>query len=97
MRNFQDTFETHNWPFSAFSICMAVPLTLVDSFRKLENRYDELGTNLISIVSRHFLSWDAVWSAKENSRLGKKKILPFSRGGFTIALVRLGNKQENPV
>ena len=97
MRNFQDTFETHNWPFSAFSICMAVPLTLVDSFRKLENRYDELGTNLISIASRHFLSWDAVWSAKENSRLGKKKILPFSRGSFTIALVRLGNKQENPV
>ena len=97
MRNFQDTFETHHWSFSAFSICMAVPLTLVDSFRKLENRYDELGTNLISIASRHFLSWDAVWSAKENSRLGKKKILPFSRGSFTTALVRLGNKQENPV
>ena len=97
MRNFQDTFETHNWSFSAFSICMTVPLTLVDSFRKLENRYDELGTKLISIASRHFLSWDAVWSAKENSRLGKKKILPFSRGSFTIALVRLGNKQENPV
>ena len=48
MRNFQDTFETCNWPFICdFSICMTVPLM---NLRKgLELLFEKIKTNKIII------------------------------------------------